>query len=62
VQQALGHKSLRNIQLYVHFVNFESDEYEVQVADTVDEAKQLLEAGYDYNTDMDDGKLFRKRK
>jgi integrase len=62
VQRALGHKSLVNTQLYVHLVNFERDEYEVQVADTLDDAKQLLEAGYDYITDMDGGKLFRKRK
>jgi integrase len=62
VQRALGHKSLVNTQLYVHLVTFERDEYEVQVADTLDAAKQLLEAGYDYITDMDGGKLFRKRK
>lgn len=62
VQQALGHKSLLNTQIYTHLVNFDSDEYNVQVAENLEEAKKLLEAGFDYITDMDDRKLFRKRK
>jgi len=62
VQQALGHKNLMNTQIYTHLVNFPSEEYEVQVAETLDEAKKLLEAGFDYVTDMDERKLFRRRK
>jgi len=38
------------------------DEYVVKVAKSVDDAKTLLEIGYDYVTDMSDIKLFRKRK
>jgi len=34
----------------------------VQIAENLEEAKKLLEAGYDYITDMDTRKLFRKRK
>jgi len=62
VQQALGHKNLMNTQIYTHLIDFESDEYDVQVSETLEEAKKLLEAGYDYVTDMDNRKLFRKRK
>ena len=62
VQQALGHKNLMNTQIYTHLINFQSDEYDVQIAETLDEAKKLLEAGFDYVTDMDGFKLFRKRK
>jgi hypothetical protein len=32
------------------------------VAKDVQEAKQLVEAGFDYVTDIDGVKLFRKRK
>ena len=62
VQQALGHKNLMNTQIYTHLINFPSDEYDVQVAETLDEAKKLLEAGFDYVTDMDGRKIFRRRK
>jgi integrase len=62
VQQALGHKSLLNTQIYTHLVNFDNDEYNVQIAENLEEAKKLLEAGFDYVTDIDGSKLFRKRK
>jgi integrase len=62
VQQALGHKSLLNTQLYPHLIDFDSDEYTVQVAENLEEAKKLLEVGYDYITEMEGQKLFRKRK
>jgi integrase len=62
VQQALGHKNLTNTHLYTHLVNFDSDEYDVQIAESLEDAKKLLEAGFDYVTDMESRKLFRKRK
>ena len=62
VQQALGHKNINNTMLYTHMVNFDGDEYNVQVAENLEEAKKLLEVGFDYVTDMDSRKLFRKRK
>ena len=34
----------------------------VRVAKSLDEACNLLEVGFEYVTDMDDVKLFRKRK
>ena len=40
----------------------QSDEFTVRVAKTLDEACKLVEAGFDYVTDMDDGKIFRRRK
>ena len=62
VQQALGHKDIRNTQLYTQLINFSSDDYDVQVAETLEEAKKLIEVGFDYITDMEGRKLFRKRK
>jgi hypothetical protein len=46
----------------MHLITFESDEYPSAVAKTVDEAKSLIEAGFEYVTTYDDKMLFRKRK
>jgi integrase len=60
--QLLGHKNIRNTLVYTHLVNFESDDYVCKVAKTVEEAKALVESGFDYVTEVDANKLFRKRK
>jgi len=39
-----------------------SDEYSSAVAKTLDEARKLVEAGFEYVTDVEGNKLFRKRK
>jgi hypothetical protein len=39
-----------------------SDDYTVKVASTVEEATALIEVGFEYVTELDDKKLFRKRK
>lgn len=65
VQRLLGHKSVLNTQLYVNLEQaiFEfNDQYEVKLAATVEEAVKLVEVGFGYVTEMDDRKLFRKRK
>ena len=66
VMQFLGHRRIENTLLYVQLVNsiFQDfdDEYTCKVADNIDQAKQLVEAGFDYVTDIDGHKLFRKRK
>jgi integrase len=65
VQRLLGHKSVLNTQLYVNLEQaiFEfNDQYEVKLAATVEEAVKLVEVGFEYVTEMDGRKLFRKRK
>jgi len=62
VQQALGHKNLNNTQIYTHLIDFESDEYEVQIAETVEEAKKLGEAGFEHYDTIGNSHLYRKRK
>ena len=62
VMQLLGHKNIRNTLVYTHLVNFEGDEYVCKVARTVNEAKNLIEEGFDYVTELDSMRLFRKRK
>jgi integrase len=62
VMQLLGHKSIRNTLVYTHLVDFGGDEFVCKVAKSVDEAKALVESGFDYVTDVDSMKLFKKRK
>jgi integrase len=62
VMQLLGHKNIRNTLVYTHLVTFESDDYVCKVAKTVEEAKTLIETGFEFVTDFQDAKLFRKRK
>jgi integrase len=62
VMQVLGHRNIQNTLVYTHLVNFEGDEYVCKVARTVDGTKNLIENGFEYVTDIEGMKLFRKRK
>jgi len=62
VKKLLGHKRIESTMIYTQLVNFESDEYHVKVAETLDEACPLLESGFEYVTDINGKKIFRKRK
>jgi len=62
VKQLLGHKRLENTEIYTHLIEFENDEYHSATATTIDEARKLVEDGFDYVTDIEGTKLFRKRK
>jgi hypothetical protein len=59
-------RDLRNTLVYINleqalFQNTD-DEFHVKVAQNLDDACKLLEVGFEYVTDMDGAKLFRKRK
>jgi len=62
VKEQMGHKSISSTMKYMHLVNFESDEFTVKVAKTLEDAVKLVEAGFEYVTEMDGVKIFRKRK
>ncbi|MGB9676019.1 MAG: tyrosine-type recombinase/integrase [Candidatus Bathyarchaeales archaeon] len=62
VKSLLGHKDLRTTLRYTQLISFGNDEYSCAVAKNVDDAKMLIESGFDYVTDIDGVKLFRKRK
>jgi integrase len=62
VMRLLGHKNIKNTLIYTQLVTFEDDEYICKTAESVKEAKELIEAGYQYVCDMESLKLFRKRK
>ncbi len=62
VMKLLGHKSIKNTQIYTHLVDFSSEEYHSAVAKTIDEARKLVESGFSFVCDMEGVKLFSKRK
>jgi integrase/recombinase XerD len=65
VQYLLGHRDIKSTLVYMHVAQAQlnnSDEYFSKVAQTIEEAKKLIEQGFEYVTEMDGVKLFRKRK
>jgi hypothetical protein len=47
---------------YTQLVDWPTDQYVCKVAETVNDATMLIESGYEYVTDFNGTKLFRKRK
>jgi integrase len=62
VMKVLGHRNIQNTLIYTQLVNFESEDYHSAAAETIEEAKKLIEAGFDYVCTTDKTMLFRKRK
>lgn len=65
VMQRLGHKSIKNTLLYVQLEEalFQGEQdFISKVAKTEKEVRSLVKAGFEYVTDFDVVKLFRKRK
>jgi hypothetical protein len=63
VQKLLGHRNLKTTLRYIqHIVLPQNEEYICKAAKTVEEATDLIEAGFQYVTDIGDTKLFRKLK
>lgn len=66
VKQILGHKTITSTEQYIHLEKavFQStdDQWIVKVANTLEEAVKLLEVGFEYHTEIQGYKLFRKRK
>ena len=62
VKELLGHKDIKNTLVYTHLVSFESDDWVCKVASSLEEAVELIEAGFEYVTEYEGKKMFRKRK
>lgn len=62
VQDALGHKSIINTEIYTKLVVFRECGYNSATAKTVEEARQLIEDGWEFHLEMDGIKIFRKPK
>lgn len=66
VMQFLGHRNINNTLKYIQlegalFKN-ENEEFICKVASKIDEAKELIEAGFEYVCEFNGIKAFRKRK
>jgi integrase len=65
VKYLLGHRNIQSTLIYVHLAQGlinTTDDYTCKAARTVEETCKLIEAGFDYVTEIDGAKLFRKRK
>lgn len=67
VKEFLGHKNINSTLIYIQieralFGRGVNDEFICKIAQTPEEVSQLIEAGFEYVTDMDNKKFFRKRK
>jgi integrase len=62
VQQRLGHRSILSTMLYTQLVSFESDDYHVKTARSLKEDEELVSAGFEYVTEREGVKIYRKRK
>jgi len=62
VQQQMGHRQLRTTLIYVQLLNLNDDEWTCKTASNVKQATELIENGFQYVTEIDGTKLFKKRK
>ena len=68
VKNLLGHKDIRNTELYILLeareYAFSEDNFQTAIAVNVKEACRLIDTGFEYVTGEygDGGKIFRKRK
>jgi hypothetical protein len=62
VKEMLRHRSIDNTLIYTQLISFENDDFHVKVAKTLKEDKELIEAGFEYVTERDGLKIYRKRK
>lgn len=58
----LGHRSIQNTLIYTQLITFESDDFHVRVAKNLEEDKKLIEDGFEYVTEREGVKIYRKRK
>jgi integrase len=63
VKQQMGHRKIETTLVYTQLLQFDKDEnYTCKIAQNVEEATELIENGFEYITEMEGLKLFRKRK
>jgi len=61
--QMLGHRNIKNTLIYTQLIQHDrDDEYVCKIAKTVEQASKLIEAGFDYVCEIEEVKLFWKRK
>ena len=62
-KQQMGHKKIETTLVYTQLLQFEKDEnFTCKIAQSVEQATELIESGFEYVTEMEGIKLFKKRK
>jgi len=62
-KQQMGHRKIETTLIYTQLLQFDKDDnYTCKVAQNVEQATELIENGFEYVTEIDSIKLFRKRK
>ena len=62
IKELLGHRDIKTTLIYTQLIDFEDDEYHSAVARSIEEARKLIESGFEYICTYNDVMLFRKRK
>ncbi len=60
----LGHKKIKNTEIYTHLVYFENDDWHVAHAINLKDENKLIEAGFEYvrYSEKDEVAIYRKRR
>jgi hypothetical protein len=59
----MGHYKTETTLIYTQLLQFDRDDaYTCKIAQSVEQATELIENGFEYVTEVDGLKLFRKRK
>ena len=61
-KQKMGHHKIETTLIYTQLIEIENDDYLCKTANNIKEASSLIEAGFEYVTEIDGIKLFKKRK
>jgi integrase len=63
VSQQLGHRNIKNTLKYTQLAQFADDDaFTTRVAQTVEQDRELIENGFEFITERDGLKIYRKRK
>jgi len=62
VKKLLRHKRIENTMKYTKLIQFKQDDFEVATATTVEEDQELLKVGFEYVTERNGVKLYRRPK
>jgi integrase len=62
VKQQMGHKKLETTLIYTQLLHLEEEEYTTRIARTIEQDAELIEAGFQYVTERDGMKIYKKRK
>jgi integrase len=62
VKQQMGHKKIETTLIYTQLLNLNDDEWTCKTAQNIKEDQELIEAGFEFVTERDGMKIYRKRK